>query len=555
MAGESLQPQECSNTTKKRTWKEGSDEDGFKDLLSERDSILDIPPDDRTVPLMNRYRDIAEKIRRWKELFPHIDTKRPSKAAEKRKAADKARLSTEENRAADRARKTTEIYKAADRARKSTEEYKAADRARKSTEEYKAADRARKSTEEYKAADRARKSTEEYKATDRARKSTEEYKAAAREQRATKKIAEQSKMRPQAPEVHTAFAWEGYGGDNICLSMRPTCILAEPWELSLNVRCHPAPTFTWKKDNKVLGKTIGAGTPLQRNPQLKKKTHQQDDAPLILAKGDSAGTESTEVVSDAKTDPGRMNDYRLQTVTNQTKTQDISNFWQKRRMRCSADWRPVCQLKPETGSATSSLRMDMTKPEDAGNYTVEVTNLQGTIEHSFRIDFTPTLVKDISLREASVDAGGTLNLEAEVSGARVRWYKDGEELRIWKYTGKPRTHDDPWAYVKDSKVSSLKVFNCTVEDSGSYVGRAETEAGQCCTSSCQVKVNEGIKVGIDGRPLSKYEKIRESNIKEQDKEFYEKNGFHLRNRLERLDVSMGKDWPKEGDGDNKEKEV
>ena len=535
MAGESPQPQECSGTTKKRTWKEGSDEDGFKDLLSERDSILDIPPDDRSVPLMNRYRDIAEKIRRWKDLFPHIDTKRPSKAAEKRKAADKARLSTEENRAADRARK-------------STEEYKAADRARKSTEEYKAADRARKSTEEYKAADRARKSTEEYKAADRARKSTEEYKAAAREQRATKKIAEQSKIKPQAPEVHTAFAWEGYGGDNLCLSMRPTCILGEPWQLSLNVRCHPAPTFTWKKDNKVLGRTIGAGTPLQRNPQLKDKTHQQDDASLILAKGDAGETESTEVVSDAKTDPGRMNDYRLQTVTNQTKKQDLSNFWQKRRMRCSADWRPVCQLKPETGSASSSLRMDLTRPEDAGNYTVEVTNLQGTIEHSFRIDFTPTLVKDISLREVSVEAGGTLRLEAEVSGARVRWYKDGEELRIWKYTGKPATPDDPRAYVKDSEVSSLKVFNCTVEDSGSYEGRAETEAGQCCTSSCQVQVNEG----IDGRPLSKYEKIRESNIKEQDKEFYEKNGFHLRNRLERLDVRFGKDWPKEGDGDNKE---
>ena len=32
----------------------------------------------------------------------------------------------------------------------------------------------------------------------------------------------------------------------------------------------------------------------------------------------------------------------------------------------------------------------------------------------------------------------------------------------------------------------------------------------------------------NGRPLSEYEKIRESNIAEQDRAFFEKNGYHLR---------------------------
>ena len=345
MSGESLNLDEGSTVTVKRTWKEGSDEDTFKALLFERDSILDIPHGERPILLMNRYRDIAEKIRRWKGLFPHINIKRPSKAAEKRKAADKARLSSDENRAADRARK-------------STEEYKAADRARKSTDEYKAADRERKSTEEYKARDRARKSTEEYKAADRARKSTKEYKAAARERKATKKIAEQNMMRPQAPEVHHAWAGEGYAGTNNCPSMRPTCILGEPLWLGLSVTSYPAPTFTWKKDNKEIGKTISGGTPLQRNPQLKEEANQQDDAVLILTEDGSAGTESTsksaEVVS------GRMDqdDFKQRPVINKAKKQSISNSWQRRRMRCFASWNPISRAQPDIGSADSTLYIE-----------------------------------------------------------------------------------------------------------------------------------------------------------------------------------------------------
>ena len=447
MSGESLQQEEGPNRALKRTWREGKDEEGFKAILSERDSILDIPPDERSGQLMNRYRDIAEKIRRWKRLFPHINIKRPSKAAEKRKSADKARLSTEENRAADRARKSTERYKAADRARKSTEKYKAADRARKATDK---------------------------------------YKAEAKERRAKKKLAEEN-MKAKAPEVHKFWAWEGYGGNNSCRSMRPTCILGEPVELKLDVHCYPAPTYTWKKDNKEIGKTVSGGTPLQRNPQLKEEFQQQDDASFI---------DNSEGINFNST---------LRRVTNQRKKQSIPDFWQKGRMSCSADWYPPGTLIPKDGHATSTLKFDPTKPEDAGDYAVQVTNLHGTIDHFIRIDFTPTLVKDICLKEVQVEVGGDLTLEAEVSGARLRWYRDGEELRDSyteeRRTGKPRSPNDSRVCVRDLQVSRLMVKNCTKKDSGRYQGRAETEAGQCCTSSCYVSVDKADREGNGNNKL------------------------------------------------------
>ena len=223
-------------------------------------------------------------------------------------------------------------------------------------------------------------------------------------------------MTPQAPEVHHAWPSEGYDGINSCPSMRPTCILGEPWSLNLTVTSYPAPTFTWKKGNTEIGKTISGGTPLQRNPQLKEETNQQDDASasFILTGDGSAGTESTS--TSAEVVPGRVDDFKQRPVINNAKKQSISNFWQKKRMRCSAQWTPNSRTNPKIGVAESKLYIDLTKPEDAGNYTVQVSNQHGTIDHSFRIDFTPILVKDISQREVQLEAaGGTLVLEAEVS--------------------------------------------------------------------------------------------------------------------------------------------
>ena len=58
---------------------------------------------------------------------------------------------------------------------------------------------------------------------------------------------------------------------------------------------------------------------------------------------------------------------------------------------------------------------------------------------------------------------------------------------------------------------------------------------------------------VNGRPLSEYEKIRESNIEEQDRVFFEKNGYHLRTGREKIAGDFKSNWcQKEEDGDNKE---
>ena len=54
---------------------------------------------------------------------------------------------------------------------------------------------------------------------------------------------------------------------------------------------------------------------------------------------------------------------------------------------------------------------------------------------------------------------------------------------------------------------------------------------------------------INGRPLSEYEKIRESNIAEQERVFYEKNGYHLRSGRDREAGDFKSTWyQKEGGG-------
>ena len=47
---------------------------------------------------------------------------------------------------------------------------------------------------------------------------------------------------------------------------------------------------------------------------------------------------------------------------------------------------------------------------------------------------------------------------------------------------------------------------------------------------------------VNGRPLSEYEKIRESNIEEQDRVFFEKNGYHLRTGREKIAGDFKSNW-------------
>ena len=378
---------EKSNKEVKRTWREGSEEGQFRGLLKEREDILAIPVAERSKQLMNRYRDVSYKIKLWKRKFPSIDSKRLTKAVLKKKADDKARLSTDEAKAAARARKATAEAKAKNRERMASEENKAKTRERLATQENKDKTRERMATESNKVADKKRK--------------------------AAITLANQLvEFRPQAPELKTAGAWEGYGGTNYSRSIRPTCIPGEPLDLRLSVKCFPAPVFIWKKDGKVIGQEVSGGSLLQRTKQV------GQDAKGEVTTGNGGANND-------RTKPDLTKKY-------------IGNSWTKSkgRLQCFTHWRYWCR------EADVRLAFSITNPEDAGTYVVQVTNLHGTLEHSFKIDFRPILVRDITPREVKVMVGGQLRLEAEMSGGRITWYKDGKEVKRWKYTGEPRKPGD-----------------------------------------------------------------------------------------------------------------
>ena len=422
---------EKSKKEVKRTWREGSEEGQFRGLLKEREDILAIPVAERSKQLMNRYRDVSYKIKLWKRKFPDIDSKRLTKAMLKKKADDKARLSTDEAKAAARARKATAEAKAKTRERMATQKNKDKTRERMAAESNKEADKKRK---------------------------------------AAITLANQLvEFRPQAPELKSVKPREGYGGNNYCRSIRPTCIPGEPLELILSVKCFPAPVIRWKKDGKLIGLEVSGGSLLQRTKQVGED-----------AKGDGGPPEAN---------TGNDGASKFQTMPDLAKKY-IGDSWNrsKGRLRCYTQWLYWCR------EAEVRLAFSSTTLEDARAYAVEVTNLHGTLEHSFNIDFTPILVRDITPKEVKVMVGGKLRLEAEMSGGRITWYKDGEEVKRWEYTGEKSKPGDPKAHVKDAEISSLTIWECRVEDAGSYMGKTETVAGQCCTSSCQITVTEGAHV-------------------------------------------------------------
>ena len=470
---------EKSNKEVKRTWREGSEEGQFRGLLKEREDILSIPVAERSKQLMNRYRDVCHKIKIWKWKFPDIDSKRLTKAQLKKKANDKARLSTAEakaktkermaskdNKAKNKERMVSEDNKAKTRVRMASEDNKAKTRVRMASEDNKANTRVRMASEDNKAKTRERMGTQENKDKTRERMAKESNQVADKERKAAITLANQLvEFRPQAPELKSVLAMEGYGGDNYCGSMRPTCIPGEPLQLKLEVKCFPAPVFIWKKDGKVIGQEVSGGSLLQRTKQVGGDAKGEGASPEVNTGNDGA--------SNAQTMPELTKKY-------------IGDSWSKSkgRVQCFTHW---LYWRRE---ADVRLAFSNTKLEDAGTYVVQVTNLHGTLQHSFDIDFRPILVRDIYPNEARVMVGGKLRLEAEISGGRITWYKDGEEVKRWKSTGEPRKPGDPTAHVRDDEISSLTIWECTMEDAGSYMGKTETVAGMCCTSSCQVTVEE-----------------------------------------------------------------
>ena len=425
----------------------------FKFLLGELELVRLTPPSKRSLSEKNYLRRLGRKFKAMKAMFPEISVKLPSTAATMKKEADRARLSTEDARAATRARLATTKNKEATRKRMALEKNKDATRQRMAMEKNKAADRLRKAA----------------------------------------KIVEKDKVekRPQAPTVRYTLAMEceSPGSGRSGKAIRPTCILGEELTLTIKVECFPAPTFIWRKDGKVIGKEVSGGTPLQRAMKAK----------------------------EASPCPDNLDRLPL--------PKKLPKSWRKGRLGITSDWYHTTMgrcVNPRVGvehkcewdsgscqyervlarSATSTLKIYKTELGDAGSYSVQVTNLHGSWEHTFdNVDFTPTLVKDISASEVEVVAGtGSLQLDVEVSGGRVSWFKDGTEVKQLKHGEKAKPGDLQERNVnvrgllrivtKNKEVSSLRVCECKMDDAGTYIAKAKTDAGECTSSACVVTVVE-----------------------------------------------------------------
>ena len=122
---------EAADTT---TQNATQDEKYFKDLLVQRDAILDIKAENRSPAEKSEYTKLAKNIQKLKDRFPHIDVKPPSKAktgAEKVAALRKDETFRNNERERDKARLSTPEALKAGRARMATDENKAADLQRK----------------------------------------------------------------------------------------------------------------------------------------------------------------------------------------------------------------------------------------------------------------------------------------------------------------------------------------------------------------------------------------------------------------------------------------
>jgi hypothetical protein len=312
-----------------------------------------------------------------------------------------------------------------------------------------------------KEADRERKASEKYKEADRKRK---------QHKRKTKRLKEEW---PQAPQVIGSLAMEKAleGSYKYADSIRPTCSLGERITLTIHVECFPAPTFLWKKDGQSLCPYVSGGTLLQQKKRIAKAKYSDSDS--------DSDSDCSNV--------GMMLDRSL------------PSDWSNKRLRVDANWnfkRLDYQNAPEFNSmgeydgelpskvvlarcADSTLTIKKSELKDLGTYTVEVSNQHGYAEKSFNINFTPTLVKDISCKKVTVESGNTFSLEVEISGGRVVWLKDS-------YT--PVNEKPGRFHVEHHEVTTLKVFRSQEEDSGTYTARVETAAGQVTSSPCVVTV-------------------------------------------------------------------
>jgi len=297
---------------------------------------------------------------------------------------------------------------------------------------------------------------------------TEKNKAAGLKRKQEKGLvkaeAKEAERWPQKPEVTRFRVRETYyRGFLIRDSARPTCPEGVELDIGMAVTCYPAPTFTWFNLNFKDGKQIGTKTcgdeAKNRKLRIELKEQETCSSSSQEKRRKVAGVEE-EVMADSWKDKEKM----------------ICSNWFFKSWRAG---RTVMDEGTETlaRKAFSHIRIWNTKVEDAGEYKVVAANEHGEVERTLTVDFTPTLVRDINHKELSVEPGDRACLAVEMSGGRVKWFKDTEvkddpgfrvetvtelykEFKEYEYEGE----------VKDA-TSYLRIRDCKPEDSGIYTGR------------------------------------------------------------------------------------
>ena len=439
----------------------------FVRLQFEKNALLAEYPCLETRPeaARKKVKQLFNQIQKKKVRFPYLVIVKVAKTDIEKLTSARARNATELAKAACRARNATEAAKAACRARNATEAAKAVCRDRNATEAAKAACRARNATEAAKERCKARLSSDKYKRADRLRKA---------KKRRLKRWVEQFPQAPEMCDIHVTSS-QGYRIPAIQGNLYP-CNVGQRLDVKIMCLCFPASIFCWKKDGITMGyKEMTGGS----SRQMKENNGSSSDSE------DFCKDFGCNLSSD--TDQDRSYEDTAGIMQNRYLPSHWSNKGQN--IHCVWYFKSNPGLKRE---ATTHLTLYNAKMSDAGEYSVQISNINGSKTITFRIDFTPILVRDIRLfgwqleeKEVTVLATDFFRLDVEIYGGKVCWYKDGNIVEKegncarggWRVS--PRTSQG---------TQHLTVKDVKLDDAGVYFAKIETEGGQCVTSTFQVNV-------------------------------------------------------------------
>ncbi|VDM17726.1 unnamed protein product [Hydatigera taeniaeformis] len=157
----------------------------------------------------------------------------------------------------------------------------------------------------------------------------------------------------------------------------------------------------------------------------------------------------------------------------------------------SLDNNPTCRIQEEPVSTSISrsneivctLEIRNTKLSDAGTYSVNVYNKNGSDTCSASVTVLPERTSGSSvpkfitgLSNTSTVVGGTATLEAEVEGfpePQIRWFKDGRMVVVGGHISTTATETN----TMNRLTCRLIITGCQLEDTGAYVCAATSASG------------------------------------------------------------------------------